>query len=165
MADSTALCRRVRCAASRSCGQVRFTGMSLAKVTAARAPAARPSVFARLHRPCRRPEMGRPIDEAGVQALFTEARTHSRWLDRPVSDDTLRELYELLKWAPTSANAAPARFAFLRTREAKERLRPALAPLNVEKVMTAPVTVIVAFDVKFYDQLTKLFPHNLGMGK
>jgi 3-hydroxypropanoate dehydrogenase len=110
-------------------------------------------------------EMGRRIDEAGVQTLFTQARTHGSWLDRPVSDDTLRELYELLKWAPTSANAAPARFAFLRTREAKERLRPALAPLNVEKVMTAPVTVIVAFDVKFYDQLTKLFPHNPAMGK
>src|SRR3954463_12643819 len=109
--------------------------------------------------------MGQRIDEAGVQALFTAARTHGRWLDRPVSDDTLRELYDLLKWAPTSANAAPAPFAFLRTREAKERLRPALAPLNVEKVMTAPVTVIVAFDVKFYDQLSKLFPHNPAMGK
>jgi nitroreductase len=66
------------------------------------------------------------------------------WQPRPVSDDTLLALYDLLKWAPTSANAAPARFAFLRSTEAKERLRPALAPLNVEKTMTAPVTVIVA---------------------
>ena len=80
-----------------------------------------------------------------------------------VSDETLRELYEMLKWAPTSANAAPARFAFLRSKEAKERLRPALAPLNVEKTMTAPVTVIVAYDMKFYEQLPKLFPHSPGM--
>src|SRR6266851_4218279 len=63
---------------------------------------------------------------------------------RPVADQTLRDLYDLLKWAPTSANAAPARFAFLRSKEVKERLRPALAPGNVEKTMTAPVTVIVA---------------------
>jgi 3-hydroxypropanoate dehydrogenase len=69
----------------------------------------------------------------------------------------------VLKWAPTSANAAPARFAFLRSKEAKERLRPALAPLNIEKAMTAPVTVIVGYDMKFYEQLPKLFPHNPGM--
>jgi 3-hydroxypropanoate dehydrogenase len=74
-------------------------------------------------------------------------------------------LYEVLKWAPTSANASPARFAFVRSKEAKERLRPALAPMNVEKVMTAPVTVIVAYDVKFYENLTKLFPHNPNMGQ
>jgi len=67
-----------------------------------------------------------------------------------VNPRPLRELYDLLKWAPTSANASPARFAFLRSKEAKERLRPALAPLNVEKTMTAPVTVIVAYDLKFY---------------
>src|SRR5439155_21124037 len=72
---------------------------------------------------------------------------------------------ELLKWAPTSANAAPARLAFLRSKEAKERLRPALAPLNVEKTMTAPVTVIVAYDLKFYERLPKLFPHSPGMAK
>jgi 3-hydroxypropanoate dehydrogenase len=77
----------------------------------------------------------------------------------------LADLYELLKWAPPSANAAPARFAFLRSREAKERLRPALAPFNIEKTMAAPVTVIVAYDLKFYEQLPKLFPHNPGMAK
>jgi len=80
-----------------------------------------------------------------------------------VSDQTLRDLYDLLKWAPTSANASPARFAFVRSKQAKERLRPALAPLNVAKTMAAPVTVIVAYDLKFYDQLPKLFPHNPGM--
>jgi 3-hydroxypropanoate dehydrogenase len=107
--------------------------------------------------------MAEPVDDRSLDVLFRNARTYAKWLSRPVSDDTLRALYEILKWAPTSANASPSRFAFLRSREAKERLRPALAPLNVEKTMTAPVTVIVAYDVKFYDQLPKLFPQNPGM--
>jgi len=109
--------------------------------------------------------MGKPIDDAALDTLFREARTYAKWQPRPVTDDTLRNLYELLKWAPTSANASPARFAFLRTKEAKERLRPALAPLNVDKTMAAPVTVIVAYDLKFYEQLPKLFPQNPGMVK
>ena len=109
--------------------------------------------------------MGQPVDDKALDSLFREARTYTKWLPRPVTDDTLRDLYDLLKWAPTSANAAPARFAFLRSKEAKERLRPALAPLNIAKTMTAPVTVIVAYDVKFYEQLPKLFPQNPGMVK
>ncbi len=109
--------------------------------------------------------MGHPVDDAAMDILFREARTYSKWQSRPVTDEMLGDLYELLKWAPTSANAAPARFAFLRSREAKERLRPALAPLNVEKTMAAPVTVIVAYDLRFYEQLPKLFPHNSGMAK
>ena len=109
--------------------------------------------------------MGARVDDTALDTLFREAHSYTKWQPRPVADDTLRELYELLKWAPTSANAEPARFAFLRSREAKERLRPALAPLNVEKTMTAPVTVIVAYDLKFYEQLPKLFPHNPGMAK
>jgi 3-hydroxypropanoate dehydrogenase len=107
--------------------------------------------------------MSQRINEAAADTLFREARTYSTWLPKPVTDQTLRDLYELLKWAPTSANAAPARFAFLRSKEAKERLRPALAPLNVEKTMTAPITVIVAYDLKFYEQLPKLFPHSPGI--
>jgi 3-hydroxypropanoate dehydrogenase len=109
--------------------------------------------------------MGHPVDDTALDILFREARTYSKWQSRPVTDEMLGDLYELLKWAPTSANAAPARFAFLRSREAKERLRPALAPLNVQKTMTAPVTVIVAYDLKFYEHLPKLFPHNAGMAK
>ena len=109
--------------------------------------------------------MSRRVDDAALDILFREARTHTKWQPRPVSDEMLQDLYDLLKWAPTSANSAPARFAFLRTREAKERLRPALAPLNVEKTMTAPVTVIVAYDMKFYERLPQLFPHNPGMAK
>src|SRR5436309_9667654 len=104
--------------------------------------------------------MSQPINDAALDTLFREARTYSTWLPRPVTDETLRDLYDLLKWAPTSANAAPARFAFLRSPEAKERLRPALAPLNVAKTMTAPVTVIVAYDLKFYERLPKLCPHS-----
>jgi len=109
--------------------------------------------------------MGQRVDDTALDALFLEARTYTKWATRAVSDQTLRELYELLKWAPTSANAAPARFAFLRSKEAKERLRPALAPLNVQKTMTAPVTVIIAYDMKFYEQLPKLFPQSPGMAK
>ena len=109
--------------------------------------------------------MGQRVDDTALDTLFRTARTYAKWLARPVTDETLRELYELLKWAPTSANAAPARFAFLRSKEAKERLRPALAPLNVQKTMTAPVTVIIAYDMKFYEMLPKLFPQNPGMVK
>ena len=109
--------------------------------------------------------MGQPVEDTALDILFREARTYTKWQPRPVTDETLRNLYDLLKWAPTSANAAPARFAFLRSKEAKERLRPALAPLNVAKTMTAPVTVIIAYDVKFYEQLPKLFPQNPGMLK
>jgi 3-hydroxypropanoate dehydrogenase len=109
--------------------------------------------------------MGQTLDAAALDTLFREARTYTKWLPKPVTDQTLRDLYDLLKWAPTSANAAPARFAFLRSTEAKERLRPALAPKNVEKTMTAPVTVIVAYDLKFYEQLPKLFPQNPGIAR
>jgi 3-hydroxypropanoate dehydrogenase len=109
--------------------------------------------------------MGNPVDDAALDALFREARTFSRWQPRPIADKTLHELYDVLKWAPTSANAEPARFAFLRSKESKERLRPALAPLNIEKTMTAPVTVIVGYDLRFYERLPKLFPHNTGMAK
>jgi 3-hydroxypropanoate dehydrogenase len=109
--------------------------------------------------------MAERIDDRALETLFRQARTHYKWQPRPVADDTLRELYETLKWAPTSANAGPARFAFLRSQEAKERLRPALAPMNVDKTMAAPVVVIVAYDVRFYEKLPTLFPHNPGMAK
>src|SRR5919205_389252 len=107
--------------------------------------------------------MGHPVDDTALDTLFRNARSYMKWQPKPVTDQTIRDLYELLKWAPTSANSAPARFAFLRSKEAKERLRPALAPLNVQKTMTAPVTVIVGYDMKFYEQLPTLFPHSPGM--
>jgi 3-hydroxypropanoate dehydrogenase len=107
--------------------------------------------------------MKNPLANADLDQLFRSARTYSAWLDKPVSDDTLRQLYDLMKWGPTSSNGSPARFVFLRSRVAKERLRPALAPGNVEKTMLAPVTVIIAYDLLFYEKLSKLFPHNTGM--
>jgi len=100
------------------------------------------------------------IDPAGLDLLFREARTHNKWHEDTVSDETLHELYDLLKQGPTSANCSPARFLFLRTKEAKERLAPALSSGNLAKTMAAPVTVIVAYDPKFYERLPLLFPHN-----
>jgi len=99
------------------------------------------------------------IDAAALAQLFTEARTQNKWQDRPVPEGKLQELYDLLKMAPTSANSSPARFVFIRSSEAKAKLKEALAPGNIEKTMTAPVTVIVATDPLFYDKLPFLFPH------
>jgi 3-hydroxypropanoate dehydrogenase len=99
------------------------------------------------------------LDPAALDTLFHAARTHNKWTDAPVSDDELHKIYEALRMGPTSANCSPARFLFLRSPEAKERLRPALSAGNLEKTMTAPVTVIVAHDPAFYDLLPRLFPH------
>jgi len=107
--------------------------------------------------------MPTPLSSEALDVLFRQARTHSAWLDKPVSDDLLRELYDLMKYGPTSANSCPARILFLRTREAKERLRPALSPTNVDKTMKAPVTAIIGYDLKFYEQTPELFPHNTAM--
>jgi 3-hydroxypropanoate dehydrogenase len=99
------------------------------------------------------------LDDAALDALFRQARTYHGFDDRPVSDATLRELYDLLKWAPTSANSNPARFVFVRSPDAKARLAPALSAANHDKTMGAPVTVIVAYDLEFYERLPVLFPH------
>jgi 3-hydroxypropanoate dehydrogenase len=99
------------------------------------------------------------LDHEALDRLFIQARTHNKWLASPVDDQLLRELYDLAKLPPTSANSQPARVVFVKSREAKERLRPALAPQNVEKTMTAPVTAIVAHDLAFFEQLPKLMPH------
>jgi 3-hydroxypropanoate dehydrogenase len=107
--------------------------------------------------------MTTPLDDHALDVLFRKARTHNVWLDKPVSDDVLHRLYELMEYGPTSANSCPARVLFLRTREAKERLRPALSPTNVDKTMQAPVTAIIGYDLKFWEQTPKLFPHNAAM--
>jgi 3-hydroxypropanoate dehydrogenase len=99
------------------------------------------------------------LNAEALDQLFRQARTHNGWLDKPVGDDLLREIYELMKWGPTSANGSPARILFLRTPEARQRLLPALSAGNVEKTMTAPVTAIVGYDARFYDHLPRLFPH------
>src|SRR3954468_20352160 len=107
--------------------------------------------------------MSQPLNDEALDQLFRKARTHNAWLDRPVSDEVLRQLYDLMKWGPTSANCCPARILFLRTPEAKERLRPALAPGNLEKTMAAPVTAILAYDELLYEKLPRLFPPGPGM--
>jgi 3-hydroxypropanoate dehydrogenase len=99
------------------------------------------------------------LDTSALDQLFRTARTHNGWLPKAVSDDELRAIYELMKWAPTSANCSPARIVFVRSREAKERLRPALSPGNLEKTMAAPVTAIIGYDLAFYEKLPQLFPH------
>ncbi|EHL97023.1 nitroreductase family protein [Acetobacteraceae bacterium AT-5844] len=103
--------------------------------------------------------MAETIDGAALDQLFRTARTMNKWQDRPVPESKLRELYDLLKMAPTSANASPARFVFITSQEGKEKLKPALSSGNLEKTMSAPVTVIVAYDTAFYDKLPQLFPH------
>jgi 3-hydroxypropanoate dehydrogenase len=107
--------------------------------------------------------MNQPLDDQALDQIFRTARTYTAWLDKPVTDETLRQIYDLMKWGPTSANASPARFVLVRSKEARERLRPTLSPGNVDKTMTAPVTVIVAYDLLFFAKLPKLFPHNPKM--
>src|SRR5687767_11516235 len=103
------------------------------------------------------------ISEEALDILFRNARTHRYWLDKPVADETIREIYEVMKFAPTSANTNPTRFVFVRTPEAKERLKASLSPGNVKKTMSAPVTAIVAYDLKFFEKLTKLSPRSPTM--
>jgi len=98
------------------------------------------------------------VPDSALDVLFREARTHRSWLPEPVSDDLIHQIYELFKLGPTSANSCPARVLFLTTNEAKERLVPALAPGNVEKTRSAPVTSIIAYDVEFYEKLGELNP-------
>src|SRR5438552_12915906 len=103
------------------------------------------------------------VSDDVLDLVFRKARTYNTWLPKPVPEELLRQLYDTLKWGPTSANISPARFLFIRSTAAKERLRPSLAPGNVEKTMAAPVTVSIAYDLKFYDKVTRLFPHYPAM--
>lgn len=104
--------------------------------------------------------MSATIDPRSQDQLFRQARTHNVFLDKPVSDETLRQLYELMKWGPTSANCSPARILFLRSKEAKERLKPALSAGNSAKTLAAPVVAVIGYDREFYEKLPYLFPHN-----
>jgi 3-hydroxypropanoate dehydrogenase len=101
---------------------------------------------------------GQAITEPAVKQIFTEARTHNVWKPEPVSDELLKRIYDVAKWGPTSANSTPMRIVFVKSKAAKERLKPALFEGNIEKTMIAPVTAIIAMDMKFYDHLPKLFP-------
>ncbi|MCD9088282.1 malonic semialdehyde reductase [Stenotrophomonas sp. SY1] len=97
--------------------------------------------------------------DAALDQLFRTARTQNAFQDRPVEDSQLRALYDLLKWAPTSANSSPARFVFVKSAEAKQKLAPALSEGNLAKTLAAPVTVIIGFDQDFHEKLPYLFPH------
>lgn len=103
--------------------------------------------------------MAKVVTEESLDVLYREARTHSAWLDKPVDDALLVRAYDLAKMGPTSANMSPMRVLFVKSPAAKEKLKPALAPGNVEKTMKAPVTAIIAMDVHFFEQLPRLFPH------
>ena len=98
------------------------------------------------------------IAKESIQQLFTDARTHHAWLDKPVDEALLKAVYDLAKWGPTSANSSPMRILFVKSLAAKEKLYPALQGSNSEQVKAAPVTAIVAYDEKFYDELPTLFP-------
>lgn len=99
------------------------------------------------------------LDQKTLEILFTEARTHNGWLDKDVDDALLQKIYDVMKFGATSANCSPMRVVFVKSPEAKEKLNQCLAPGNLEKTMTAPVTAIFGDDYSFYDHLPKLFPH------
>jgi 3-hydroxypropanoate dehydrogenase len=103
--------------------------------------------------------MKKPLDQAGLDTLFREARSYNRWTSDPLPESKLRELYELLKFGPTSANCCPARFVFVSGADAKKKLLECVAEGNHVKIQQAPVTVIVGMDEKFYEKVPYLFPH------
>jgi 3-hydroxypropanoate dehydrogenase len=98
------------------------------------------------------------LDDKALDSIFRQARTHNAF-SGTVSDAQLRGLYDLMKWGPTTMNTQPGRVVFLRSKEAKEKLRPALSPGNLDKTIVAPVTAIIAYDLMFYENLPRMFPH------
>jgi 3-hydroxypropanoate dehydrogenase len=103
--------------------------------------------------------MSKVVSDEGLEILFRQARTHNVWSNEPVDDALLRQVYDLARMGPTSANMCPLRIVFVKSPAAKEKLRPCLDPGNVDKTMKAPVTAIIGMDVHFYEKLPKLFPH------
>lgn len=99
------------------------------------------------------------LDNAALDTLFREARSQNGWLDKPVAEAQLRQLYDLMKWGPTAANGGPARIVFVCSAEARAKLTACVSAGNVDKVSTAPVTAIIGMDMAFYDKLPQLFPH------
>ena len=103
--------------------------------------------------------MNKILSDSGLDILFRQARTHSHWSDGDVGDVLLQAIYDLAKMPPTSANSSPMRLIFLRSQDAKDRLKPALSTGNLAKTMTAPVTAIIGYDTRFYELLPRLAPH------
>jgi 3-hydroxypropanoate dehydrogenase len=108
--------------------------------------------------------MIKPLSEEALDQLFRRARSHNGWIDKPIDDDLLMKIYDLMKMGPTSVNSSPARLFFLRSERAKQRLLSSISPGNVDKVMTAPVVTLIAYDTNFHEHLPQLFPHNPGVG-
>jgi 3-hydroxypropanoate dehydrogenase len=104
--------------------------------------------------------MGERLGEAALRQLFTDARTHNAWQKEDVPDDVLRQMVDLMKMGPTSANCLPGRVLFLKSEAAKQRIAPFLSEANRPKSMAAPVCAILAYDTQFYEHLPRLFPHN-----
>ncbi len=107
--------------------------------------------------------MTSPLDQNALDQLFLAARSHNAWQGRPVPDELLQRLYNTFRMGPTSANCCPARIVFIKSKEAKEKIMPALADGNRAKSMAAPVTAIIAYDMKFYEKMEQLFPHVPGV--
>jgi len=99
------------------------------------------------------------LDTNALDTLFREARSHNGWLDQDISEDQINQIYELMKFGPTAANTCPARITFVKSNDAKERLKPHLDEGNVDKAMSAPAVAIISYDVEFYEKLDYLFPH------
>ena len=99
------------------------------------------------------------LSDDSLRVLFTDARSYNGWLDKEVTNEQIRQIYALMKFAPTAANSCPARLTFLKSQTAKERLKPHLDAANVEKSMAAPVIAIIGYDTEFYQKLPFLFPH------
>lgn len=105
--------------------------------------------------------MSAKLNDDALDTIFRTARTQNAWTDQAVTDDEIRAVYDLMKWGPTSANMSPARFVIVRSKEAKEKLKPALSEGNLAKTMAAPACVIIGYDIEFYEHLPMLFPHQL----
>lgn len=99
------------------------------------------------------------LNNTALDTLFYQARTQQGWRDKAVTDEQLQQIYDLMKWGPTSANCSPARIVFVKSSQAKEKLLACMNPGNVEKTRAAPVTAIIGMDMAFYDKLPQLFPH------
>jgi 3-hydroxypropanoate dehydrogenase len=106
--------------------------------------------------------MTHAINDEALDTIFRTARSQNKWLDKPVSPALLMAVYDLMRFGPTSANCSPARIAFVVSQDAKARLKPHLAPTNIEKTMTAPAVAIIGYDLDFPEHMPKLFPHNPG---
>jgi 3-hydroxypropanoate dehydrogenase len=99
------------------------------------------------------------LDQSSLDLILTGARSHYAWTDKPVSEEKIRQIYDIIKMGSTSMNSNPARFVHVRSKEGKERLAKSLKPANVSKMMDAPLTTIIAYDLSFWEKLPRLFPH------